>query len=290
MLIRIIRALRKHGFMVLVKYGFSLVRSLLFRKYYQTVVRLKVVVGRTTLFHWGINRSRSGGEGIYRAVALGDVGYAIRCLSFVSDSPGSRNGYLLTADVGDDVVSIVPFNGDRFGHRRKICFPQKSAPIFVTTFNTGAAEETLNILIGTFNFDENDQEVKNSCIYELRSANALLTGNDKQLQSRQVLKTLLCREGHYGFRAADSYRHQSGAIYLAISDRNQDMVLIGVIQGADAGTDDLEFQHVRLSDSKTPVLEPVGVSLLPSSDGDAPPRVAVGQRKSEAISILSQDE
>jgi hypothetical protein len=287
-LIRISRSLRKHGFMALVKYAISLVRSLIFRRYYQTVVWLKVMVGKSAIYYWWSKSFRQSAHGVYRAVALGDVGYASRSLCFIPDSPGSYHGHLLTADVGDDVVSIIPFNGERFGKRRKICFPKKSAPIFVTGFTTGEVEN-LNILIGTFNFDVTDMEVENSCIYELQSADILLSEKVEQLQSDQVLKILLCRRGHHGFRAVASYRHLSGTIYLAITDRDQDTVLIGAIPGSDSGIDDLKFQHVSLSNSETPQFEPVGISIIPPFDYDTSPRIAVGQRKSEEISILSQN-
>ncbi len=281
---RIFRSIGKHGIGVVAQYGWDTLIIYVRMIYGQLRLSIRVALHKRGIATGLLRKEKWRGLGDYRVLAIGNIGYATRSISSKIDHV--HGVQLITADVGDDTVSIINFSGARFGPRRRIHFPRKSAPMMVSCIHGPKSDATQLVMVGTFNFDATHEYVSESTLYRLdpNIFNSELTN----MKIDDVGEKLLSRRGHHGYRGLASCKIAHNKLLLVVTDRDADQVWI-----AETGSDldticNTDFYPVRLSQHASTKIQPIGVALLPSVVEGEYPKILIGQRQCAAISVLSR--
>ncbi|MGB0721606.1 MAG: FG-GAP repeat domain-containing protein [Gammaproteobacteria bacterium] len=225
-------------------------------------------------------RMRLRGRGRVRLLGLKPCGYAVRALVHLP-----THGLLVSADVGDDSISLIPLAGSG---RAIIRFPARSAPMGLATVDTEACRA---LLVSTFNFDESAARVPASTVEVLHELDVLaeLARRGAPVTVDDVFERLLTRPGHWGFRVLASAARADGRVELAVTDRDDDRLFTATLAPDQARIRAQDFTPIELRRAEGETLEPIGVAIDPApavsgSDGKDPEtRYVVGLRASEQL-------
>lgn len=187
----------------------------------------------------------------FHVVEVAEIGYAVRSLTYVRY--GEQQGYIVSADFGDDTLSFLKLESGRLEKRKVVKFPPLSAPLAVEALPTSGQGDFL--LTGLFNLDQSGT---------LGNKTSLLAADDIASFSNQTfvsnpekqLQVVSSRDGHWGFRGL-SVRHQESSRYrVAAVDREAGMLhsfLVDVAHGMKVES----CSELQLP----PKVEPVGIGI-----------------------------
>lgn len=283
-LARIIGGIRKHGLRTVAEYALE-VLYVLVRKHCGRL-RLSVLhlLHKAGVWEGLLSKVIVPEWGGYRVIALGELGYATRAMAHVPDEAGGVQ--VVTAEVGDDSISILRFDGSEFTRCNRINFPRRSAPMAVACIRQGGEDDHVP-LVGTFNYDVTHEQVPASRLYGLD--HKVFECNGSEFGIDEVGEELLVREGHHGFRAIASCGLGNDRSLIAITDRDSDVVWVAEKDWIQSVLKESDFYTVELSSSSDTEVQPIGIAILPPVGKMEHPRILVGQRQSAAITVLSKD-
>jgi len=223
--------------------------------------------------------------GCYRVIDIAKVGYAVRSVELIETQ---GNKYIITADVGDDSLSILPLVGGKLGNRNIIRFPEKSAPIGIKTVKHTRNGNSEGLLIAVFNFDATGEKRKNTYVCYAIAADILKEFADECDIRSFSFERILSREGHWGFRCVNCYEAQDGTNYIISLDRSADLAWI--IELFDTPNNSLrggKIHRVPLGyiNSKA---EPIFAAIVPSECQNEAPDFIISQRGKAELTTVSR--
>ncbi|MGE3165947.1 MAG: radical SAM protein [Planctomycetota bacterium] len=224
-----------------------------------------------------LGRARAGGS--YQVVDSVEVGYAVRSIAPIRGRDGSLR--LVTADVGDDSLSVVPIVNGRLQPRRRIQFPTQSTPMYVSAVHMPDGND--RAIVSFFNFDTTSRNHKKTYVAAIQDLDALIE-RGRVNDIKRELSVLFERHGHWGFRGTWVQQDDDLSYQIAAIDRNADMFYL--LRGRPEATR-LSGEVDRL-DIGEPT-EPIGVAAAPAP-GD-PGRMAfyMSSRKTEDLAVVGRD-
>jgi hypothetical protein len=243
-------------------------RTVLVPKGYRTLICGKAASGRLALAlrHLPlIGRLFRG----YHLIEVATIGYASRGITALRTSSGLL---LMTADVGDDTLSVLPVKNGRLQTRATIACPPRSAPMYVSRLKYPEGDRPI---VSLFNFDETEQvfpETSVGLINDLASAI-----DKKRIGADSGLQPLIRRAGYWGFRGSAVHQLADGRYRLASVDRDRNLFYL-----LDASTNGQESQGAQILDLG-PSNEPVGINFAPPSSGLLPINYYLSCRKAAEI-------
>lgn len=141
-------------------------------------------------------------------------GYATRCIAEFSLNESEH--YLVTADTGDDTLSIFPIKNGKLHPRRLLSLPKMSSPIYLSVI--GEKSKHPRIAVSLFNFDYTGNHQKFTWLAGLHATD-ICQGNTQIDDIDNQLEVLLRREGYWGFRGTTVNSNDGGDFTLAAADR-----------------------------------------------------------------------
>jgi len=188
----------------------------------------------------------------YRVTDVAEAGYAVRGLLSWRDRRGGR--YLLSADVGDDCVSIIPVQHGRLGPRKRLRFTSRSAPMYLSSLEGSHGNQIP--LVCLFNFDESHASTPESQVLALLDPLAFADCEAPVLAGHGA-QALLSRPGHWGYRGL--HVHQAGDCFqIAAPDRDKSTLVLLPGQ-VDETIWSGQAMHIDLGANT----EPIGITALP---------------------------
>lgn len=204
------------------------------------------------------------------------AGYAVRSITML-DTGGGR--YLLTADIGDDAISIFPVENGRLGKRSIVRFPHRSTPMYVNGLSLN--DEVGRVLISFFNFDTAGQSEKNSYLASMPIPADLRAGSEIAVDNiPQCLSILLQRSGHWGYRGAAVLNRANGEKLIAVVDRDRSELSLLSWGGEKS---DFKVDLLSLGDG----VEPIGINFVANLGGIA--TYYITSRSTEQILVVGVD-
>lgn len=223
----------------------------------------------------------------YRLVDYIHSGYAIRAIDFIESF--DRQTYLVTADVGDDTVSVFPIRNSSFDKRIPVRLPDKCAPIGISSVNLfSKPDESEALLLSTFNFDETDT-IRNvtdlGFFYSIDDLLEFAKQDNIHYENSALYHNVLKRQGHWGFRCVNTCVIGE-TVYVASCDRSTDMVCIIEIP---KGAQEIKPEYIHKLDIgyDTNRAEPVFVEIASIRDN---PVFIISQRCYPELTIISKNE
>ena len=200
------------------------------------------------------------GRGRYHVVDYQEIGYAARSIVEFRDPSGSR--YLLTTDVGDDTLSILPVRNGHVLPRRVVRCPEQSRPIYAVAapFPDGSTRP----IVCFFNFDTSGEVFDETWFAAARDLEHFVERQRIGDIGRDMLP-LATRKGCHGYRGASVVHGSDGELFIATVDRKQG----ALVEFSGRVGDDLE----RFSESTIAVgddVEPIGVCGVQRNPGEKP--------------------
>lgn len=150
----------------------------------------------------------------YHVIDSQKGGYATRCITELPISASER--YLVTADTGDDTLSIFPIKDGKLYPRRLLGLPKMSSPIYLSV--VGAKSNQPWLAVSLFNFDYTGSDQQLTWLAGLYAADAC-RGNTKIADVESQMGVLLRREGYWGFRGSTVNFNDGDGFALAAADR-----------------------------------------------------------------------
>lgn len=221
----------------------------------------------------------SSSSGSYQVVDTVDVGYAVRSIAPVRGKDGSL--CLLTADVGDDSVSVVPVRGGRLMPRQRIQFPKQSTPMCISTVRRPDGSDIP--IVSFFNFDTTATNHKKTYVAAIDDVAALSTRREVNDIKRE-LSVLLERHGHWGFRGTCVEQRPDLSYQIGAVDRNADMFYL-LTGKSDEGRIAGEVERLDIGEPT----EPIGVSAAPAPDDPGQCAFYMSSRKSEDLVVAGRN-
>jgi hypothetical protein len=205
----------------------------------------------------------------YYLIDTATIGYASRGISSLTTPTGL---VLITADVGDDSLSILPVKQGRVHPRAIISCPPRSAPMYVSRIRFQEGDRPV---VSLFNFDETGQVFSDTSIGLINDLSAAIdTGT---VAPGIGLQPLIQRAGYWGFRGSAVHQLADGRYRLASVDRDRNFFYV-----LDASTTEempQTAQHLDLGPSN----EPVGINFAPPPQGSLPINYYLSCRKAPEI-------
>jgi hypothetical protein len=185
-------------------------------------------------------------KGAYLPISSRPGGYATRAI--VGLKKNGRLTSILTADTGDDTLSLFPVAGGSLLSRKKMVLPPRSAPIGLCPLNSEDWGDGVAACL--FNFDVTTTVRNESSVAILKNFDFK---SDAVQEDRPIV--LLKRDGCCGFRGAVAHHWQDGAAFLAAADRDDSCVHIVRWSSIDSLRSG-DSECIRLGDGT----EPVGIA------------------------------
>lgn len=202
-------------------------------------------------------RHKLSGVARARLSATLSAGYAVRGLVYLPRD--DRTGLLVSADVGDDCLTLRELDGGRPCKRRRLRFPKSSAPLALAQWNQGR-----DLLATTFNFDQTNAAVDRSCIWHFRGKEWPLSDRPGGGQVHRLPDPVLSRDGHCGFRGIAVHTDTRGMHYVGVTDRDRHCLYLACIPADQEALSVHDFVCLDLREHSADKIEPVGVSIVPS--------------------------
>lgn len=221
---------------------------------------------------------RPGGSS-YQIVDSVEVGYAVRSITAIRGRDGSLR--LVTADVGDDRLSVVPVVDGRLQKRRSIQFPSQSTPMYVSSVRMPDGSD--RAIVSFFNFDTTSRNHKKTYVAAIDDLDALIERGTVSDIKRE-LSVLFERHGHWGFRGTCVEQGADLAYQIAAIDRNADMFYL--MSGRPDGAR-IRGEVDRL-DIGEPT-EPIGVAAAPAPQDPGGMAFYMSSRKTEDLAVVGRD-
>jgi hypothetical protein len=223
--------------------------------------------------------------GCYRIIDIAKVGYAVRSAELIETQD---NKYIVTADVGDDSLSILPLVGGKLGNRNVIRFPEKSAPIGIKAIKHTRNGNSEGLLIAVFNFDATGEKRKNTYVCHAIVADLLKEPADECDIRSSSFERILSREGHWGFRCVNCYEALGGTNYIISLDRGADLAwIIELLDAPNSSLRDGKIHRVPLGYIDTKA-EPIFAAIVPSECQNEAPDFIISQRGKAELTTVSR--
>jgi len=178
--------------------------------------------------------------------SISKIGYATRSLDiFKSEQSGL---FMVSADVGDDTVSIIPILKQGFGKRFVIDFSPKSAPVGISVYKD-------HLFVALFNFDSKLEFNSETAFYRLSLTER--EGIISELAGSR--EKIISRSGFGGFRCSTSLITSKG-LFVATADRTDGMVYIFLFDPESLEL--LQTRKVNVGDNA----EPINIVLKASNE------------------------
>lgn len=145
-----------------------------------------------------------------------EAGYAVRSIVSLKNLNGKK--MLVTADVGDDSISVISVTEGRLRQSRKIKFTNRSAPMHLGVIKRNKADESP--LICFFNFDVSGKDTESTSL-------ALLSYIDNQSSiniiqdNSETMDIIHSRKGFWGYRGVHVLQDPDYNFRIAAIDRHQ---------------------------------------------------------------------
>lgn len=213
----------------------------------------------------------------YNFIDVLPAGYAVRSIVHLSDADRQC---LVTADIGNDTMSVIPLNRGRATTRKIIQFPERSTPMFLSSVNN--ADESKGLLACFFNFDQSEDSSNKTTVAYIKDIGSIENLGRVDAVS-DIGEIVLSRNGYWGFRGTNVIADASGNQYIAAVDR------------------ELSQLHIRMGHINQPIssyshtvvdlgdgVEPIGINGALAQDGR--PVFYATSRGEERLLVVKQNE
>lgn len=205
------------------------------------------------------------------------AGYACRSIIGLVDG---GEGYVITANAGDDNLSVIAVEHGRMKQASLLEFPRRSTPIHLSPL-PGADDRSF--LVCLFNFDESGEVRDKSHVVLVRDLREAVA--KKSIESIVDETTVIFkRPGYWGFRGCCTVRDAAGRVGIAAVDRDRSE--LHMIDAESAGNG--RYSHIRtvgLGDDS----EPVGICGLSASGLSGTRLFLIGLRSKEELVCATVD-
>ena len=275
--LRLIEKHKENGFFEVLKSYFSY--SVVIAKMHATRWFYRLYI------HFYIKFLHVGKKG-YSIIDSAEAGYAVRSITQMNSIAGK---YIITADVGDDTLSILPVRDGKLKQRFCIQFPRMSAPIGVRFFHAGQnGEISESLLAATFNFDETNTHVSDTYVCESKNIAGLIDlfrKGTKVVNSSTHFTKIIERKGNWGFRSINNYTCHNGRNYIVSVDRSRDLLYIIELLPGCCNIRDGRVHNVDLKyDSYS--AEPIFTAIVPPKTPEMAPLFCISQRGKNDITLV----
>jgi len=221
----------------------------------------------------------------YYLYDITNAGYAIRSIAFLEVA--NHEGYIVTADVADDSLSIIPVINNRFHSRTIVPLPERSAPMSVAAVNS-ENNHSQGLLLATFNFDESGKirdRTDLGMFPSIEDIYSLANSGIKNYENSTYYKNILVRKGHWGFRCINVHETEDHK-YIVTADRSTDIIYISEFEKINDLLSDPLIHEVDISYTEG-AAEPIFCAIVPNKT--ALPVYCISQRYHPDLTIISRD-
>lgn len=205
----------------------------------------------------------------YHVIDTATIGYASRGITSLSTSSGL---FLMTADVGDDTLSVLPIKNGRLQTRATVTCPTRSAPMYVSRLKFPEGDRSI---VSLFNFDETGRVFPETSVGLINNLPAAI--HNGLISSSTGLQPLIRRSGYWGFRGSAVHQLADGRYRLASVDRDRNLFYL-----LDSSTNGEAPRPTQLLDLG-PTNEPIGINFAPPLLGHLPTDYYLSCRKAAEI-------
>ena len=164
-----------------------------------------------------ISASKKAGDN-YCVIDSQDAGYACRSIAKFKNRSGDVS--LVTANAGNDTLSIIEIKKSRLLKKRTIQFPEKSTPISIANLPPSRGSDRLAVCF--FNFDYTNSAFKKTFISCIENVSQFAETNTVT-NFDEEMTPIFERDGHWGFRGIKELKFSCDDIRLAAVDRDKSL-------------------------------------------------------------------
>ena len=215
-------------------------------------------------------------KGYYHMDVL-PAGYAVRSIAYLSDA---NRPCLVTADIGNDTMSVIPLEKGRATTRKVIQFPERSTPMYLSSVKN--ADGSQGLLACFFNFDQSEESSNKTTVAYIKDIGSIENLGQVETVS-DIGEIVLSRNGYWGFRGTKVIEDASGKQYIAAVDRelSQLHIRIGHINQSISN-----YSHTVVDLGEG--VEPIGINGSLAQDGR--PVFYATSRGEERLLVVKQNE
>lgn len=213
----------------------------------------------------------------YHLVDVLPAGYAVRSIVYLGDA---GRQCLVTADIGNDTMSVIPLKRGRATIRKVIQFPERSTPMYLSPVaNTDGSK---GLLACFFNFDQSEELNNTTTVAYIKDIGSIENRGQVEAVS-DIGEIVLSRKGYWGFRGTKVIEDATGKQHIAAVDRELSQLHIrtGHINQSISA-----YSHTVVDLGEG--VEPIGINGSIAQDGR--PVFYVTSRGKERLLVVKQNE